>query len=713
MVYMGMRLNRPITAAAIETARLGLEGRFGAQEALDLATRAGMQAAFGARKLDDLDETLLPAILFLDAGRAVVLERRDAQGQFVIHDPQLGQGLGVTDAGVLAESYSGYAMVLRAGYQGDASQAGDTQQGHWFWSAIMAHRWSYTQVILAAMVANFLGLSTSIFIMVVYDRVLPNEAVESLFALTIGVGLALVFDFIIRSLRAGFMDRAGQQVDSQIAGRIFDRLLNLQMKARTGSTGALANTMREFETLRDFFTSATLVAVVDLPFIFLFVAVIWLIGGPLALVPAIAVPVVLLVGLAVQPFLSRLAMRSFTDGQTKQSVLVETISGLETIKVVGAARQMRARWQTAVTTQSEHGVKSRAISQFALNATAFTQQFAQVAIVFYGVFLILSGTISMGAMIASVILTGRALAPLAQLAQTLTRINSARMSYRAIDALMTADSERPQGRAWLSRPQMRGKITFDKLRFTYPEASVETLGGVSFSIEPGERVAILGRNGSGKSTVARLMTGLYQPDAGAVLVDDTDIRQIDPSDLRRNIGVMLQDIWLFSGSLRGNIAIGATYPTDAAVLKAAQIAGVDAFVARHQQGYDMMLAERGEGLSGGQRQSIALARALIDAPPILLLDEPTSAMDVQTEAGVIARLRAGLGETTLIVITHRPSLLDLVDRVIVIDQGAVILDGPKALLQQAGVAAANPAPPAKVNGGPDAPQPRVNHASAS
>jgi ATP-binding cassette subfamily C protein LapB len=576
-------------------------------------------------------------------------------------------------------------MVLRAAYRGRGAQAGEDLQGHWFWSALLAHRWSYSQVILAAMLANFLGLATSIFIMVVYDRVLPNEAVESLFALTLGVGIALVFDFIIRSLRAGFVDRAGQKADAIIARRIFDRLLDISMKARSGSTGALSNTLREFETLREFFTSATLVAVVDLPFILLFVGVIWVIGGPLALVPAVAVPVVLLVGLAVQPFLARLAARSFEDGQTKQSVLVETISGLETIKVTGAARQMRARWQDAVTTQGEHGVKSRAISQFALNATAFTQQVAQVAIVFYGVFLILSGTISMGAMIASVILTGRALAPLAQLAQTLTRINGARMSYRALDALMRAESERPQGRNWLSRPKLRGQITFDKVQFSYPDAAVETLKSVSFTIQPGERVAILGRIGSGKSTVARLMTGLYQPNGGAVLMDGTDIRQIDPSDLRRNIGAMLQDVWLFSGTVRDNIAIGSAYPRDAAVLTAAQVAGVDSFVARHPQGYDMLLAERGEGLSGGQRQSIALARAVIDSPPILLLDEPTSAMDVQTETDVVARLNAALGDSTLVLITHRPSLLDLVDRVIVIDQGAVVLDGPKALLRQQGV----------------------------
>lgn len=687
LIHVGQRLERPVTAAAIDAQRSGIDGVFGPRDVLDLAARCGLQAAFGARSIRDLDASLLPAILLLEDDRSVVLEGRDGTGRLVLFDPRIGEGTGVVEAEALDALYTGYAIALRAGERIADAHGTDRPRGHWFWSALLANRWAYSQVILAAMVANFLGLSTSIFIMVVYDRVLPNEAIESLVALTLGVGLALVFDFVIRSLRAGFVDRAGQKADRIIARRIFDRLLDVQMKARTGSAGALANTLREFETLRDFFTSATLVAVVDLPFILLFIGVIWIIAGPLALVPAIAVPVVILVGVAVQPMLAALAARSFADGQTKQAVLVETISGLETIKVTGAARQMRARWDDAVTQQAEHGVRSRALSQFALNITAMTQQAAQVAIVFFGVFLIMAGTISMGAMIAGVILTGRALAPLAQLAQTLTRINGARMSFRALDALMSAESERPDGKSWLSRGRLEGRITFEDVEFSYPDAAVETLKGINFTIAPGEKVAILGRNGSGKSTIARLIAGLYQPASGGVFADGTDIRQIDPADLRRNIGVMLQDTWLFSGSLRANIAIGAAYPSDEAVLRAAKMAGVDDFASRHPQGYDMALGERGEGLSGGQRQSIALARALIDAPPILLLDEPTSAMDVQTEAGVIARMRSELADTTLILITHKPSLLDLVDRVIVVDQGRVVLDGPKALLRQQGPAA--------------------------
>jgi ATP-binding cassette subfamily C protein LapB len=405
--------------------------------------------------------------------------------------------------------------------------------------------------------------------------------------------------------------------------------------------------------------------------------VISLIGGPLAIVPMVAVPVVLIVALASQPILSRLAERSFKDGQSKQSILFEAISGLETIKASRAEARMKARWEKALSTQAQHGVKSRAVSQFALNATAFVQQTAQIVIVFYGVLLITDGIISMGALIACVILTGRALTPLAQVAQTLTRISQTRTAYRAIDTLMQAESERETGRQYLSRDRLKGRVTFDDVDFSYPQSDRTSLKGVSLEIAEGERVAILGPIGSGKSTLARLAIGLYRPQSGAVMLDGIDLRQIDPGDLRRNVGSVLQDTWLFSGTLRENIAIGAPRATDAQVLRAAQIAGVDSFAARLPQGYDFVVGERGEGLSGGQRQAVALARALLTDPPVLLLDEPTSAMDTMTETRLIERLETVVDGRTLLVVTHRPSLLRLVDRVIVVQDGKITADGPR------------------------------------
>lgn len=680
LLHAAASLERPITLAALQSAQSGAQGGVTIRDVMTAAERAGIQAGFGRRALEAFDSTLTPAILILDEDRAVVLEAVMPDGRMAVYDPALGQGMGEIARDRLAEVYTGYALLLRAEHRDDIALTASGRQGHWFWSTLAENRWAYSQVLLAAILANFLSLSTSLFIMVVYDRVLPNEAIESLIALTVGVGIALIFDFLIKTLRAGFIDRAGQRADMVMGRRIFDQILDLQMRARKGSTGALASTLREFETLRDFFTSATLVAVVDLPFILLFIGVIYLIAGPLAIVPALAVPFVLLVGIGVQPILSRLAEKAFADGQSKQGVLVETLSGLETIKAAGAQRRMRARWEDSIARQSDHGLKSRAVSQFAINATAFAQQGAQVMIVFYGVFLITAGQTSMGALIAAVILTGRTLAPLAQLAQTLTRFNQARTSYRSLDALMKAESERPDGKNWIARPKFEGEIRFEDVSFAYPDQQVDALRGVNFTIRPGERVAILGRIGSGKSTVARLMLGLYQPRSGTVFLDGIDLRQIDPGDLRRNVGAVLQDIWLFSGTVRENIAIGAMRPRDAEIIEAAKIAGVEDFIRRHPAGYDMMLAERGEGLSGGQKQAITLARALLGRPPILLMDEPTSSMDAQNEAEVIARLKAETAGRTLVVVTHRPSLLELVDRVIVIDQGKVAFDGPKSAM---------------------------------
>ena len=681
LLHASRLIGRPLSAADLQAVQAAPDAAFQVRTALAVAERAGLLARFGPLRLEDLNGALFPAILMLAGDRAVVVEGRVGDRLSVL-DPALGDLPGQIAPEALAAAYTGFALLLRPRHREDA--AADGPAGHWFWSALAESRWIYLQVVLAAVVANFLGLGTSIFTMVVYDRVLPNEAVESLLALTLGVGIALVFDFLIKGLRAGFIDRAGQRADKAVGRRLFDQVLDVRMQARQGSTGATANTLRDFETLREFFTSATLAAVVDLPFITLFVFVIWLIGGPLALIPAVAVPLVLLIGLAVQPVLSRLAEGAMTDAQTKQAVLVETLSGLETIKAAGLSRLMRARWEAAIERQADHGLRARAVTQFAMNATGFVQQAAQVLLIFWGVFLIIEGRVSMGALIACVILTGRTLAPLAQLAQTLTRMHQARASYRALDTLMRADRERPQGRVWLSRPRLEGRIAFEDVRLTYPGAATETLSGVSLSIAAGERVAILGRIGCGKSTLARMILGLYRPDAGRVLVDGTDLRQIDPADLRRNIGAVLQDCWLFSGTLRDNIAAGAVRPSDAEILAAARVAGVDDFAARHPLGYDMPILERGEGLSGGQRQAIAIARALIGAPPVLVLDEPTSAMDNHAEADLIRRLKAETAGRTLIVITHRPSLLDLVDRVIVIDRGRVAADGPKSILQRAG-----------------------------
>ncbi len=548
---------------------------------------------------------------------------------------------------------------------------------HWLFAPLRDNAKIYGQTVLAAAIVNMLGLVSSFFIMTVYDRVLPNQAVESLIALTIGVLLAHIFDFTLKSLRGYFIDIAGQRLDATVGVTVFDNLMSMRLDSKRASTGAVAGLIKEFENLRDFFSSATLVTIVDMPFIFLFIGTIALVAGPLALVPLIGVFGAIIAGVIIQPLIMQRTKDAMTEGHQKHAVLIETLSGLETVKSVDAAPMMRARWRSGVMRQARVATMGRFFNQFAVNAAGFAQQFSQVGVVVIGVFLVGAQEITTGALIAGVILTGRAMAPLGQVAGLLSRVNGAYASYKSLNELMTVQSEVDPNRDYLSRPNLQGKIEFRDVCFAYPGQSARTLDDVSFTIEPGERVAILGKNGSGKSTIVRQLTGIFEPNDGSVLVDDTDIRQLHPNDLRANIGSVLQDVCLFSGSIKENIALGIESISDEEILTAAKIAGVHDFVGATAGGYDQRLAERGEGLSGGQRQAIALARALVSKPSILLLDEPSSALDGQAEAALIARLDRATTGRTLLVVTHRMSMVKLVDRIIVLDRGRVVVDGPR------------------------------------
>ena len=546
---------------------------------------------------------------------------------------------------------------------------------HWLLGPLFQNSKVYGQTVLAAFFVNILGLISSFFIMTVYDRVIPNNAMESLAALTIGVIFAHLFDFILKSLRGYFIDVAGQRLDAVVGASVFDNLMAMRLDARKGGVGATAGLVKEFENLRDFFSSATMTALVDLPFIFVFIGAIALIGGPIAIVPLIGVLGALIIALVTQPLILKNTKDAMKEGHYKHAVLIETLSGLETVKSVAAGDLMRARWRTGVLKQARIAMVGRFINQLAVNFSGFAQQGAQVGVVVVGVLMIGEHALSMGGLIASVILTGRAMAPLAQVAGLLGRVAGAMSSYKQLDELMASRSEVDPTRDYLKRASLAGRIEFRDVSFAYPGQKAKALDSVNFTIEEGERVAVLGRNGSGKSTIIRMALGIYEPTSGQVLIDDTDLRQIRPSDLRAHVGAVLQDVCLFTGSIKENIALGLDRITDEDILDAAKIAGVHDFVGATDAGYDQRLGERGEGLSGGQRQAIALARALATKPAILLLDEPTSALDSQAEAEMIARLRRATEQRTLLLVTHRMSMLKLVDRIIVLDRGQIALDG--------------------------------------
>jgi len=649
------------------------EGEFGYSDAVSTLENLEFSANVGQLRLRKLTQGHCPAIVELKGGKTAVLAKVDPKKEYLLYDESADGKFTKYSEKEFGKIYNGGLLLVKNRRQQRESTDKENKVD-WFWSSLRQSKWTYAQVILAAAVSNFLGLSSSLFIMVVYDRVVPNQAIESLIALTIGVLIALGFDFLIKMLRANFIDRAGKRADSRMSRLIFNQLMNMNLATKNDKSGALASTVREFESLRDFFTSATLVAVVDLPFIFLFIYIISLIGGPLAIIPLVCVPIVMFTGILVQPFLAKLSVQGMKSGMSKQGVLVETLNGLETIKATGSAGLMRKRFEEASNSQSDLGFRSRMISQFAINSAASVQQFAQIGIIFYGVFLIQDGIVTMGALIAVVILCGRTLAPLSQLANALTRVNSARTAYKSINELMKKRKDGGNMENPLSRPTLSGEVEFKNVSFTYPGANEPTLRDLSFQIKPGEKVAILGKMGSGKSTVARLLAGLYEPDVGSILIDGVDIRQIDSADLRRNVGFMLQETWLFSGSVKENIQMGFVQYSDEHILEIARLAGVDEFVRQNPSGYDFQLKERGEGLSGGQRQSINLARAILHQPSLLILDEPTSSMDTATEKIVLDNLSSWMEEKTLIAITHRNTLVKLASRVLVIDRGVLVAD---------------------------------------
>lgn len=551
----------------------------------------------------------------------------------------------------------------------------------WLLEPMLANRQTYIKVTAAAVLINIFALVTSLFSMVIYDRVIPNNAMSSLVALSIGFGIVIVFDFVLKMLRSYFVDIAGADIDLQVGESVFKKLLAIRLDLKKGSTGALAGLMRELEALRDFFASATLSALVDLPFLLLTVLVIWAIGGKVVIVLLVIIPIVLLTAWATNPALERLTAQTLREGLSKQSVLVETIGGLETVKASGAGPMLSRRWLTAVRQQSESSLRQRLISTIAITVAGSASTVSYAGVVIVGVNLIASRELTSGGLIACSLLAGRAIAPLATISQLLARLSATRTAYRQINSMMEQPSEGPAGEP-LRLARLTGRIEFRNVTFRYPGTAEPALRDVTFKIEPGERIALLGRVGSGKSTITRLILGLYPPENGLVMVDGTDLRQIDPATLRAQMGVAMQDSVLMTGTVRENISLGRPGIDDAELLRVSELSGTHQFMGQIANGYDLRLADRGEGLSGGQRQSIAIARALAGKPQMLVFDEPSASMDTQTEQNLIDRLQHEVQGRTMVLVTHRQPLLQLVQRIIVMEHGKIILDGPRDHVMQ-------------------------------
>ena len=644
------------------------------------ANRGGLAALLVKRTLSDIPKDVLPAIILFKDGRSGVLTDIDSElGYGVLMSPKTMQREQCTLAD-LEDDYSGSVFYLRSMQEFDARTPKihkDTGQ-HWFWGVLKASTSIYRDVLIASLFINLFVLAQPLFVMNVYDRVVPNNAIETLWALAIGVVLVYLFDLGLKILRSYMVELAAKRTDVILSSNLFERILSIKMRNRPVSVGAFASRLQEFDTIRNFITSSTILTLIDLPFLIIFLGFIWYLGGWLVLVPLSVIPVALLLGYQAQVRLRPSVENVMRGSAKKNATLVETMVGIETIKTLTAESRSQRTWEQAVGYVSQWSLSSRMISNSALLSVGFLQQLAMVGIVVGGVYMIAEQELTLGGLIACVILNGRALAPLTQIASLLTTYDHAEATLKSLDEIMELPVEREPGERFLQERQFSGDLRFKGVNFTYPQQGRPSLDNISFHIKPGERVGIIGRVGSGKSTLAKLALGLYEPDRGSVLYDGFDVKQIDPVNLRASVGYVSQDVTLFYGSMRDNIALGVTGADDAAVVAAAEKAGMLSYINSHPEGFEMVVGERGETLSGGQRQALGLARVFLRDPSIVLLDEPTASMDQGSEQAIKEMLKKFAEDKTLIVVTHKMGMLDMVDRLIILDQGRLVADGPKA-----------------------------------
>jgi ATP-binding cassette subfamily C protein LapB len=649
------------------------------------AQRAGMSSRILKRPLAAIKTLEMPAILLLKNRRACIVVKADPQRQameIIWSESGGSETLLYQD---LNERYSGYAIFVKPKFRVDDRMAGhpDHTSKNWFWGTIFSSWRIYRDVLVASFLINIFALATPIFIINAYDRIIPNAAFETLWVLSSGVLIIYVFELILRGLRGYFIDSAGKKSNLILSSMLFEKVFSLRLDYRPKSVGSFTKKLQQFESIRDFITSFSVTALVDLPFAALALFAIWYIAPQIIWIQIICILLILGYALVVQIPLKEAVAKSFQADSQKNAVLVEGLHGLETIKILGAESKIQRSWEESVGYISNWSTRTRFLSSSVSHISNFFQNLAIVGVIIGSVYLISRGQMTGGGLIACVILTRRAVLPMTQAVSLMTRFHQAKNSLQTLNRIMELPSERSEEKVYLHRVDFRGAITIQNLSFSYPDSTTEVLRNINLQLKPGEKVGIIGPIGSGKTTLGKLILGLYQPSKGMVAMDGTDIRQIDPAELRQVIGYVPQDIVLFRGTIRENLLLGTHDIDDPTMLRAAAIAGVDTFVNRNTRGFDMLVEEQGRNLSGGQRQSMAIARAILLDPPVLVMDEPTSSMDDKSEAVLRENLMKILDNKTTILMTHRTSLLALVDRIIVIGNDTIVADGTRRRIMEA------------------------------
>jgi ATP-binding cassette subfamily C protein LapB len=693
LVFVCRFFGSPVQHEVLLASATALQGQALPQATAELLARAALVGT-PIEGGPGVKPTLLPALVVGSQGEALVIIKRQGD-QFECHRPGIEGSTWLSFEGILDACAHPSWMAVRPTLHLDQRSLLYTlpQTRQWFWDVFNRNRWILGWALLGTVATNLFAAILPFFSTAVYDRVIPNNALNSLWVLGLAAFVVIGFDLAMRLVRSYLVESAARRMDVALSAKVFAHALRLRTASRPASGGTLANVVKDFESVREFFASSTLTVLGDLPFVLLFLVLITLIGGWLVLVPLMTIPILL--GLAL---LSRKALAKSVSQNMKQSAdrtahLFETMNGLDTVKALGAEAWSRRKWESLTLAISDNTMHTREIVARSNYASASVLSLENVALVIVGAILIGKQEISMGQLIAVTMLASRAVAPISQIASLIVRWEQTRLSFQAVNQIMNSPTDDSQSS--LSAPPLKGGIEFRDVNFAYPN-SPALLDKLNLKIKPGERVGVIGKLGSGKTTLLRLILNQYGPQSGSVLVDDLVNTQLEPLSLRRQLGYVPQDVTLFHGTVRENIELGRTQASDQALLEAVRIACLDDVITQLPAGIASQVGERGDRLSGGQRQAVAIARALVNKPPVLLLDEPSSMMDPGTEQRLIHNLR-GLKDTTILLVTHRMAMLPLVDRLVVMDKGRVVADGPRDAVLKALAGAGNAPPAAQVS----------------
>ncbi len=652
------------------------------------ASRAGLKTTLVQRPILEISKLQLPMIIFLSNEYSCILEdfSKDKNEAKIIHANENEPVEEWVDIEKLENEYLGFAFMLKKPYShGSVDKKLSTHKKHWFWDTLKLSKSIYKDVLLASLLINLFVLATPLFTMNVYDRVIPNSAIETLWMFTFGVVTVYILDLFLKFTRSYLLELAAKKSDIIMSSIIFEKVLDLNLSSYPKSVGSFANNIKDFDSIRSFLTNATLTIIIDFPFALIFLVLIAYIGGTIVFIPIFISIIILSYAFLIKKPLQRSIESTHEASARKNGILIESLQNIETIKAFGLSGKMQWMYEEATGEIAKKSINSRLISSSIPNVTAFLVQLNTIICVVYGVYLISAFHLTMGGLIAVIILSSRTVSPLGQAAGLITGYEDAKASYTLINSIISRPIERPEGKEFIKREVLFENIEFRNVSFSYPDTNIEVLKDVSFSIKKGEKVAILGMIGSGKSTLSKLLLKLHEPTSGSILIDGIDIKQIDPANLRKSISYVPQEVNLFQGTIKENILNNYKYYTDEEILDIAKISGVDDFVKIHPLGYEMQINERSIGLSGGQKQTVGIARALLNDTNTLLFDEPMNAMDQTTERTIINRLKSTIEEKTLLLITQKLTTLDLCERVIVLHNGKKIMDDSKPeVLKQLG-----------------------------